>query len=237
MPQERRIYVKTTIFLLILHVITFVISYFSTFLFSDSDAAGYVYLFSKKATYLLAPSLLAAAMLLSSAEAGTRSSLLFAIIPGLTRLVYSLPFFTLSFISDGVEIGISLLAAAGLSLIEASAFYMISILLFLIMNFIIKRKSGTDVKTALEERTVLNFYEPVSLAFATVSVIAAAYFVIVEIVDTVSFLLSYGGFYPGEIVYTVISYIFDISVFFINYYALCKFKNMFFYKDVQYEQK
>jgi len=223
--RNGRIYRKTTIFLLLAHIVTYIIYYFSSYLFTDSDILGYTYIFVNKTVYLLAPLVIAMIMLTGSAFDGRRRALRAMILPSLTRLVYSIPYFALKFISDGMGTGIGILFGALLSVFEAAAFYSLSFLFSFIMSRVICRSKDTDLGTMLSTPTALDFYEPVSRAIATVSAISALYFVITEIIDTVSFVVNYGSFRTGEIIYATISYLFDVSLFFIAYFTLSYIKN------------
>jgi hypothetical protein len=121
----------------------------------------------------------------------------------------------------------AILYALLLALGEVILSYVICVLVFALMYFIVKKKLGSDdFSVAMDKYASLNLESPVSVAFMVVSVLVFLYFFIMEIIDTVGFFKdASGSFYTSEIIYIVVSFIFDISLLFIHFFTLCCVKN------------
>ena len=73
----------------------------------------------------------------------------------------------------------------------------------------------------------MDFKNPLSLAFAIVSLLGFSYYFIYEIIDTVVILISYSGTLTlGEIAYMFFAYLFDIALIFAYYFAISSTKNL-----------
>ena len=210
------------------YLLTFLLFYVANYL-SDSLALAYVWLFAQKLTYLLPLLVTAMVTLALYAVYGKRVAFL-ALIPfSLVRMIYFIPYLYLQFIFDGFDSVESITYGALTALGEAALAYALSLLVFGVMLFIVKRANAG--RASLEEiiftKTGLDFLNPLSLAFAIVSLIGFSYYFISEIVDTVVILITYSAaLTSAEIAYMVFSYVFDLGLIFAYYFTLVFIKNL-----------
>ncbi len=219
---------RVTLYLLLGYLASYAVFHISSYV---SSAAFFFYLneFVKRGTYLLLPLIASAAMLVTSAYTTLSKTLLRAIPFSLVRIVYFLPYFYMYNYAYGMGYDTSeaLLFGLLLSVGEAIIVYILSVIVFLILRAIVRRLGGKDEFCAsIEKETCLDFSDPVASAFAIISAAAFLYFLVYEIINTVGFISEYGASAkPGEIIYMIVSYLYDIALFFIHFYALAISKN------------
>ena len=221
-----RLFLRSSIYLGIGYFASFVLYYLSNYIYSV-DALYYAWQFLQKGIYLLLPIIAALITLISSAFIGSGKACLNAIPLALVRTVYFVPYFYLMIITEGFDSVESLFYSALLALGEAIISYAVTVLIFTAMRFIIKKRgTGRELSHIMTEPTVLDTSNPTSLAFLAVSLFSFVYFTVGEVIDTVAFISDYGfTFNTTELIYTVISYIFDILVPLLYYFILSLLKN------------
>ena len=224
----RKLFKRALLYLSLAYLLTYALYHVTYFVF-DSEWLHYVQLFVRKATFLLIPLASSAVTLAISAYRSTKEALLRAIPLSLVRMIYFIPYFYMMNYTDmwGFASSEAILYALLLALGEVILSYVISVLVFALMYFIVKRKLGSDDFSVVMDRYAsLNLESPVSVSFMVCSVLVFLYFFISEIIDTVSFFKqASGSFYTAEIIYIVISFIFDIALLFIHFFTLCYVKN------------
>ena len=210
------------------YLLTFLLFYVANYL-SDSLALAYVWLFAQKLTYLL-PLLVTAMVTLALYAVYGKKVAFLALIPfSLVRMIYFLPYLYLQFIFDGFDSVESVTYGALTALGEAALAYALSLLVFGVMLFIVKKANAG--RAPLDEivftKTTLDFKNPLSVAFAIVSLVGFSYYFISEIVDTVVILVSYSAsLTAGEIAFMLFSYVFDLALIFAYYFTLVFIKNL-----------
>lgn len=224
----RKYFSRGTLYFALLYLFTYAL-YHITYYVVSSAALVYINGFVNKATYLLVPILGSVLTLVASSHTGTKSALIRSISFYLVRMIYFVPYFYMlnysySFGYDSLE---ALFIAIPLSLIEAAIVYLVSTLIFLLMKYIICKRVGEEkLATELEGKVTLNFSSSVCIAFTVISALSFLYFLVLEIIDTVSFLTEVRGTAKvGELIYIMISYVFDVALFFLHFFAMAFVKN------------
>ena len=214
--------------MLAVYLTSFIIYYLSSYILYENDFLAYLRIFSNKLTYLLVPLASAVIALIIYAFSDMRHTLICLIPLTFARIIYYIPYFYLIFIFDNFDSVEALPLAFLVSLLEAGFAYAINLGFFLMAKWIIEKKKTKEDSFAdtVAIPTALDFNNPTSFAFMIFSLIAFLYFFIYEIINTVSFIMEYSGsFTSTEIIYTVFSYIFDISLLLIYYFAISFIKN------------
>ena len=150
------------------------------------------------------PLITAAAMLLLF-RAGQKRLLLFPILPVLSRALYFLPDHYLYYIEDQLTTMEALSMAAIVSLIECAVLYGLTILIFLIAKTVLlktdkEKRSGYDFESAPIFSLDNPFIKSIFFAFFAYFCLQTA----IEIVRTVSYLVSNAGTYTTEEILTLI---------------------------------
>ena len=226
--QTKNLIKKVTVGLFIGYFLTFLLFYLTNYI-SDTLASAYIWLFAQKVTYLLPLMITAAITLTLFCLFGKRVAYT-ALIPfSVVRIIYFIPYLYLQFIFDGFDSVESILYGGLLALAEAVLSYALSLAIFGIMLFIVKKANAgrASLEDIVFKKTTLDFLNPLSLAFAIVSLLGFSYYFIAEIVDTVVILVSYSGSLTlGEIAYMIFAYVFDVALIFAYYFTLVFIKNL-----------
>ena len=219
---------RCTLYLSIGYIFAFLIYYLANYIFYDISALSYVWIFTQKLIYLLMIFIAATVMLIFYALGEKRHGYLSLIAFSLIRMIYFIPYFYLIFIYDGFDSVEALLFGLLSALADAAIFYLLALLALGVMLLIIKKSNqgGTPIDELIIKPTRLNFADPICLAFTVLSLLGFAYLFINEVIDTVSFIINYSGnLLTLEIIYIIFSYIFDLSLIFVYYFALSFIKN------------
>lgn len=226
---SKNLYTKASLLLLLGYFVTFLSFYLANVLFYDTAVFSYLWYFVQKATFLLLPLISALLILTEYAYSGMKRALIALIPLSATKIMYSLPYYYLNFVYDPFYDSLDALLLALLrSFLEIIALYAFTLAVFFLMKFILDLASKKQEPHAalLSRPTTLNFSDPVSLTFMVSSLLAFLYFFTVEIVDTVSVISRYSArLTGGEIVYMIFSYVFDVLLLALHYFALAYIKN------------
>ena len=207
------------------YLATFVLYYLSNYIYM-SDVLAYVWIFVQRATYVLMPLISVLVTLIVYAFLGTKKAVICGLSLGLPRAVYLLPYYYLKIIIEGYDSVESLSYGALLTAGELIIGYVLTAIAIFIADLIITKRGKAPLCEKLAVHTVLDFADPVSLTMLIASAAAALYFVVNEIIDTVSFIAEYGTrFSDAEIIYLVISFILDILIPCGYYIVLSAVKN------------
>jgi hypothetical protein len=232
--NDKKFTAHASIALLAAYLLTFIVYYLANYIIGGV-ALTYVWLFLQKATYLLLPIAASVIVFTESAFLGIKRALISAIALSMTRMIYFIPYYYLIFILDGFDSVESISYGALVSLGEAIIAYGLTVAVFFVMRAVFKKRSGGKIPCAslICKPTRLDISEPVAASFIFISLAAFAYLFIIEIADTVSFIIEYSGrFSSTEIVYTVVSYVFDIAMFAIYFTVMSNVKNFIIRKRV-----
>ena len=227
--NNKSLYTRASLIFLVVHFVTFMILYCSEFVFVNSTFMTYLWYFMQKATFLLMPLVAAMLILLADAYLGIRGALLRLLPLSFAKMIYSLPYYYLVFVYDPFyDSADAIFFALIQSFAESIILYAFVLIIFYIMKGFLWlfNKTGEKNSELLSKSTVLDFRDPVSLTFMTSSLLCFLYFLIDEIITTVSIISRYSGrLLGGEIVYMVFSYAVDISLLALHYFALAYLKN------------
>lgn len=225
----RNLYTRASLVFLTVHFATFLVLYFSEFIFADSVFMTYLWYFVQKTSFLLLPLLSGLLVLIADAYIGMKAALLRLLPLSLARITYSLPYYYLLFVYDPFYDSAD---AIRFALIQTAAeiliLYVFTLIIFFIMKGILKwlDKSRKPNSELLVKKTVLDFRDPVSLTFMISAALCFVYFITEEIINTVYVISRYSGrLLGGEIAYMVFSYFVDVLLLAIYYFALSYVKN------------
>ncbi len=219
---------RCTLYLFLGYLTTFLIYYLSNHIFYNAAILSYSWLFLQRLTYLLMI-FIAATVTLIFYSLGENKKAYISLIPfSLVRTVYFIPYFYLIFIYDGFDSFEAIIFGILASIGDAAISYLLTLLIFKIMVFIIKKTNKSDLTLTelIIKPTRLNFSDPISLAFTIISLIGFSYFFVKEVIDTAIFISDYSGtLLAGEILYIIFSHIFNLALVFIYYFTLSHIKN------------
>ena len=225
--REKGYFAKSSLLLGAGYFVTFIVYYLANYIIA-ADGFSYFYLFFQKLTYLLLPALAATVMLCAAPFTDSARLFLSSAFLALSRVTFSIPNLYLVLVAEGYGSIEALALGALLSILESLITYAIIILIYALMRLIIRltNKSGNDLGTLVIKKTELDFGNPVAAALATVAATCFIYYLISEIIQTVSFFIDYSSSMNAtEIIYTVASYIVDILVLPIYFFSLAFAKN------------
>ncbi len=212
-----------------IYLVSFIIYYLGTFIIDEENIFIYIDLFLDKAIFILLPAVAALTALIPAVVEGRFSpSLIRMTAPSAARIVYFLPYFYLMCISGGLDSVDSLLFGLLFSVADAALAYAFSVIIFFAMRIIMDKKRNKDeeLSDVLTRKTVLNFSEPVSFSFICIAFASFVYFLVSEIINTITFLIEYPNFRISEIIYTVFSYVYALILLLLYYHVLSAVKNM-----------
>lgn len=219
---------RCTLYLLGGYFLSFLLFYFANYLYFGEPILSYIWIFAQKLIYFLPPFVAAVVTLILYASDKKHSAFLSLIAFSAVRMIYFIPYFYLIFIYDGFDSVESISFGFLASVAEAIIAYILTLLAFCVMLLVIKKtdRHGLHLSEHIAKPTELDFRNPVSLAFAILSLIGFSYFFIKEIVDTVTFVIDFSSTVTtGEILYMICSYLFDLSLIFIYYFVISYIKN------------
>lgn len=228
--NNKGLYTKASLILLVVHFATFMILYCSEFVFINSKFITYLWYFMQKATFLLLPLVSAMLILLADAYLGIKAALVKLLPLSFAKMIYSLPYYYLLFVYNPLYDSTDAIFFALIqSFAESIILYVFVLIVFYIMKEFLWLFNKTEEKNSelLSKNTVLNFRDPVSLTFMISALLCFLYFLIDEIITTVSIISGYSGrLLSGEIVYMVFSYVIDVLLLALYYLALAYLKNL-----------
>ncbi len=224
--NDTRLCRNTTLLLLLSYFLSFLVYYLPSFVI-ESDALAYFSVFFRRCVYLLIPICAAYVAFIVSTVLGVRWAVTRLIPMTAARMVYLLPLFYLMLLSEGFDSIEGVTIGLALALGEAAIAYALTLLVFFAMRMIQGYKRDGERSTDLLPQDAFDLSNRTSLAAFAVSCAAFSYFFICEIVDTVKYVVDYSGYYrSGEIIYIVISFIYDILLLFIYYFAFVIIKRI-----------
>ncbi len=217
---------NATLILTAAYFVTFLIYYLPSFVF-ESEVLSYISSFLRKGLYLLIPTCAAFVAFIVSTANGVRWAVTRLIPMTLSRIIYLLPIFYLMLLSEGYDSIEGVTIGLAISIGEAAIAYGVTVLVFFLMRFIQGYKREGARESDLTSDDAFDLSNKTSLGAFIVSAVAFLYFFIAEIVDTVKYIVEYSGSYrTGEIVYIVTSFIFDIALLFVYYFAFIFIKRI-----------
>ena len=207
----------------ITNIICFVLYYVSSFL-TSSTVLIYAYVYFSEIAMIHLPLICAAFTLTVYAKQGINKALLYAIPCSLCAFFYTFPYRAFEFAYEGYEITATLLLALLETLLTVIVNYIeITVLLLLIIfvTKIIAKSKGIpnfNFNTALSEKETFDFDKPLTAGIFSAACAVFVYSLIIEIIDTVSFLINYSGTYrTGEILYILFRYVFILGMLIISH--------------------
>jgi len=227
--NSKNLFTRASLLLLLFHFATFLLYYISTYILYDVQFFTYVWYYVQKSTLLLIPLVSALLVLIADAYLGMKRALIMIIPLSFTKLIFSLPYYYLAFVYDPLyDSTDALLFSLIQSVLESVVLAVFVIVIFFIMRYLISVLNKTDDSrdVILSAKTVLDFKNPVSATFMISSALCFVYIVIDEILTTAAMISQYSGRLTGsEIAYILFSYVFDIILLLLHYFALSCVKN------------
>ena len=233
--KEKGYFAKASLLLAAGYFVTFIVYYLANYIIA-ADGFSYFYLFLQKLTYLLLPALAATVMLCATPFLDRAKLFLSSGFLALSRVTFSIPSFYLMLVAESYSTSEALALGTLFAILECIVTYGIILLMYAAIRLIIHltSKNSYSLDELIARKTSLDFTDPVAAALATVSAICFIYYFILEIVQTVGFFMDYSSsMNTTEIIYTVVSYIIDIAVMPLYFFALASVKNFIARKNLQ----
>ncbi|MBR2343135.1 MAG: hypothetical protein IKA64_02670 [Clostridia bacterium] len=195
-----------------------------TFMLSEAgDVLYYLYTFLHRAFELAVPATAVAISLALYSAKGIRSAFSFLAVPAATRLLYSLPYYYIGYISEGFDTSESIPLSLLTSAAEVAVFYLILLGIF---GFALLF-TGRSAKGRRRELIAGSIGEvsasapsPASRAILGGCLGALILLLAFEIIDTVTLLIECSfRLMTGEIIYIAACYALLALVFLILYYS------------------
>lgn len=205
------------------NILRFLLYYLSTYIL-ESAALVYISSYFSEVTYMLLPLITAAFILRSYMKSGFGKAMLYALPFCVTEILYLFPYRAFELAYEGYEITATLLFAILITLITvilnyAKTLFLLFIIIFLTRIFAKpKSKRKNDLNDSLADCGAFDFSNPETKGIFAASLNVFILSLISEIIDTVSFLLSYSGTYrTGEILYILFRYVFILAMLIISH--------------------
>ena len=205
------------------NILRFLLYYISTYI-TESAAMIYISSYFSEITYMLFPLITAAFIHSTYKKHSFGKAMLLAIPFSLVEILYLFPYRACELAYDGYEITVTLLFAILIALITvilnyAKALFLLFIIIFLTRIFAKpKSKRKNDLNDSLADCGAFDFSNPETKGIFAASLNVFILSLISEIIDTVSFLLSYSGTYrTGEILYILFRYVFILAMLIISH--------------------
>lgn len=162
----------------------------------------------------------------TSGTEGGRRPYLYTIVISLTQILYVTPYLYLRCINQGYDSIESLVMGLIGSLPEIIVFYGGAVLISFIIKFITKIRKQ-DFSEQLESTVLFDFDNGACLGVFAAAALGFFYLLVMEVIDTVAFLIEYAGDYTvGEIVYICVCFTVDLAALFIYHLILMFIKNI-----------
>ena len=205
---------------------SFVLFYISAYILMN-DSFEYARYFIGEAFDFALPVI--SAMVVSSAisERGF-SALWLAPFISLGRLVYFFPYFYLYFIDKNLltseSLIVSLPAALAASVIDCLIVCLVSFIIYLITDTLARKRGRSFSDSVHAATSPFDLSEEYTLAILAVGGGVFLINFVIEIIDTVSYLVTYSGNYrPEEIIFIVVSFIMLIAELLLCQFITIKF--------------
>ncbi len=190
----------------------FILHYLATYIF-PSNALMYISTFMYELSSAALPIIVGASAFAIGAYSSPRDAFIFMAAPAFAPLLYNIPAQYMSYVMSGYLSEEAIMIAILIAILYAVLFYAESALYFAIMYYAtgaLSRARGERAERILVEisdESVIDLGKPAALSIFIAASLRFLYSLVLEIIDTVSFLIRYTGTYrTGEIIYIVVRY-------------------------------
>ena len=219
--QAKSFFSKFTLFFCAVNFLFFILFYLCNFIFSSSFSAfiaTYIIPFISDFVNVLIPILSAMAMLIASYSLSLKGILIRSLPFAFAKILYTLPYYYLHFIFDGYDSVESILHSLLWSIPNVAFVYILNIAFFFLMRAVIVRHSAEGDESFIKEKS-FRISNSLNFSFLICSIAAFIYLTVREIIDTVSYFISYfGSFVFSEILLIMVSYLVNLLILFVLYY-------------------
>lgn len=194
----------------------------------------YLSFYLSKSVEFLAPPVLATLAFLIYSKSGVRDSVIFAFSVASARIIYSLPYYYIIFIYnygyDSVESIIISLGASILVVLATVVGIIISVLAYYLLLKISCKRAGKDledeIKRPISQAPITDFLAGANLPVLTFAIVRFAFSLMLELVDTVTFLIEYHSDYrPSEIITILVNFTLLFILLVASYLIAAAIKN------------
>jgi len=213
--NPKRIYGVGIVCSAFISLLQFLIFYFSAYLFFETSS------FIIVAPYLvdflegLVP-IGSAMVIFLTKGAGLKSKILPIILISLPRLLYTLPYYYVRYVTDVFNTEEALIIALLLSIFYLLFFFLETFVCILLLNWATGREKRTERE--VKKFNIFDFDDGINFGVLLSAVFIFSIFFFRECVDTVSYFIEVGsGYYINEIFTIVISYLLLPAFAFIHY--------------------
>lgn len=216
--MEQKGFFKKKIYVLVIaYAVAFALFYaayliYGTFRISLEwlEYARYLYL---EAIKFVTPALASAMMIAAGRSLGTRYALLRGWVLSLPLIIYAVPSYYVYYLSITYDSLEAIIYALANTLFDLAVFYLQTVIGYLLVMWLTRlharRARGADIGDLIDVHSPFDLSESFSFAFFITVALRFLVLLVIEIIDTVSFLNDFSENYRvGEIVYMLLSYLF-----------------------------
>ena len=232
--KNKRIVLWTFLIYAAANLFVYFISHFASYIKNDviGKIVEYLGFYSLTVLEFLAPPIIATLLFVIYSYKGATKAISAALIISSARAFYTLPYFYMQlFYTHGTidAIILSLFGSLRTVLLTAAGAF-ISLCIGLTVLRLVLKKTHTELVPMLPEivkkRSGADFLNPENLPILVFALLRFAVGIILEIVYTISFFISYGSDYSAvEIVTMLTDYVLLFALLIVSYLLCCRIKN------------
>ncbi len=226
--NEKRLYKKTLITLILLNLLTFAVYHVTTYLIGG-NAAAYAFFYFREIVEFALPPITALAIYAAYLNSGRGAALLRAIPYALTTALFKFPYHAFEYAYDGIEFGGVMLFSALNTVLGVIVYYVETAVLYLLISIVTDRSAA---KNKINKEALLSAAKPFDIdAPLNAGILSAVgamfvYKLVLEIIDTVTYIVNYTASYRiEEIVYMTFRYVFILALALIAQLVIGAIKN------------
>jgi hypothetical protein len=226
--NEKPLYKKTLIALILINLLTFLVYHVTTYLIGGRVSA-YVFFYFREIAEFTLPPLTALAIYAAYLDRGRSAALIRAIPYALTSAVFKFPYHAFEYAYEGIEIDGVMLFSALNAILGVIVYYVETVVLYLLISIVTDKIS---LKNEVKKDVILSAAKPFDLdAPLNAGILSAVgamfvYKLVLEIIDTVNYIVSYAGSYRiEEIIYMTFRYVFILALAILAQLVIALIKN------------
>ncbi len=216
--------------LALVYLISFLLYYLSSYVFI-SVTLSFIYTYFTEITAALTPPIAAMLMFLFYSEKGISAALIFGAVYSSLSIIYRFPLSMFGYAYDGYEISEVILISLTDTIIRLVFRFALYMLMFAVVLFsvrIFSSKKSNSISDAMKSTEPFELSAPLAKGVFFCGAIIFIYKLIIEIIDTVKFLINYSeSFTAGEILFIAFRYIFLLALLLITQVSVFIIKSIF----------
>ena len=227
--NENTLFKRTFILIAALYFATFLI-YHLLIRMIGGVASAYIFFYFNEIVEFTLPLIAAISLFATYVLRGSGAVLLRAIPYSLATILFRFPYHAFEYAYEGIEIGGVMLFSTLSAIFSAVIAYIQTVVLYLLIRIVVERAgrknrlpSGAPILTAEKP---FDLEAPINRGIIAASGAMLVYKLVLEITDTVTYLINYAGSYRvEEIAYMTFRYIFLLALALGAHFLVASIKN------------